>query len=402
MEYKLLFYQAASALPDGLTLADYEWEFYKDNAGKSILTAQLTDVTDGQVIAFDEASGQWVNTDQSGGGGGATVTVGTEEPADPETGDMWFDTTDDSFYIYDGSAFVENVGEPGADGLSAYEVAVLEGFVGTEAEWLESLVGPTGPKGDTGDTGATGPEGPAGVVAAESPITYDAETQTVGFDGTAVANLDPVDYIGFDTAAGVDPDPGQISWDADFETLQIGLDDKVNLQVGQEHVIRVKNASGTTAIDDGKVVMFAGATGDTVTVNPAVSDGTYEPDYLVGITTEPIAADGFGFVTQFGFVNQIKTDYTGWQLGSLLYVDPANPGELTITQPDAPAWRKPIAAVTRVQANSGRIFVRALPSTHMHDLDDAVIDTPVDGDFLTYDGTAWTNQSGVTWGQLAG
>lgn len=32
-------------------------------------------------------------------------------------------------------------GEPGADGKSAYEIAVSNGFVGTEAEWLESLKG---------------------------------------------------------------------------------------------------------------------------------------------------------------------------------------------------------------------------------------------------------------------
>lgn len=32
-------------------------------------------------------------------------------------------------------------GQPGADGASAYEIAVANGFVGTEAEWLESLRG---------------------------------------------------------------------------------------------------------------------------------------------------------------------------------------------------------------------------------------------------------------------
>ena len=35
----------------------------------------------------------------------------------------------------------------GLDGLSAYEVAVVEGFVGTEAAWLASLVGPAGSPG---------------------------------------------------------------------------------------------------------------------------------------------------------------------------------------------------------------------------------------------------------------
>lgn len=38
-------------------------------------------------------------------------------------------------------------GELGPTGLSAYEVALLEGFIGTEAEWLESLVGPQGATG---------------------------------------------------------------------------------------------------------------------------------------------------------------------------------------------------------------------------------------------------------------
>jgi len=370
MENKFLFYQAVSALPEGLSLSDYEWNFYKDNAGKQILTVTLTDVQDGQTLVYDEVSGQWVNG-AGGGGTGVNVTVGTVEPTDPATGDIWFDTTDDTLYLFDGTVFAASVG-------------------------------PVGPKGDTGDTGPAGPPGPTGVVAATLPITYDSETQTVGFDGTAVANLDPVNYIGFNTAAGVDPEPGQISWDADFETLMVGLDAHVNLQVGQEHVIRVKNQSNTTAIEDGKAVMVVGATGDTIVVSPASSNGSYEPSVLVGITTETIPADGFGFVTQFGFVNGIKTDYAGWQLGSLLYVDPASPGDLTHIQPAAPAWRAPIAAVTRLQQSSGRILVRAIPSVHMHDLDDVVLTSPADGDFLLYNGTAWENRPTITWGDLSG
>lgn len=56
----------------------------------------------------------------------------------------------------------------GEDGDSAYQVAVKNGFTGTETEWLASLkgekgdTGPQGPKGATGATGATGPQGPAG------------------------------------------------------------------------------------------------------------------------------------------------------------------------------------------------------------------------------------------------
>lgn len=38
--------------------------------------------------------------------------------------------------------------ELGGRGYSAYEIAVQEGFEGTEEEWLASLVGPPGPQGD--------------------------------------------------------------------------------------------------------------------------------------------------------------------------------------------------------------------------------------------------------------
>lgn len=48
------------------------------------------------------------------------------------------------------------VGVAGADGKSAYQVAVDGGFVGNQAAWLASLVGPKGDKGDTGNAGAAG------------------------------------------------------------------------------------------------------------------------------------------------------------------------------------------------------------------------------------------------------
>ena len=56
-------------------------------------------------------------------------------------------------------------GTNGADGKSAYELAVENGFEGTEQEWLESLKGDTGaqgPKGDKGDPGEPGQKGDKG------------------------------------------------------------------------------------------------------------------------------------------------------------------------------------------------------------------------------------------------
>ena len=44
-------------------------------------------------------------------------------------------------------------GDKGDDGLSAYQIAVINGYKGSQTEWLASLVGETGLKGDKGNPG---------------------------------------------------------------------------------------------------------------------------------------------------------------------------------------------------------------------------------------------------------
>jgi hypothetical protein len=61
MENKLVFYQAASQLPAGLTLADYEYRFYADNAGKEILTVEIDTPLNGQVLKYNSSSDEWEN-----------------------------------------------------------------------------------------------------------------------------------------------------------------------------------------------------------------------------------------------------------------------------------------------------------------------------------------------------
>lgn len=213
-------------------------------------------------------------------------------------------------------------------------------------------------------------------------------------------NIDGYEVIRLNTDGNTANDPGEMGWDTDFETLAIVLNAGLTLHTGQDHLIRVKNNSGSVAIPRGSAVMFAGATGDTVKVSPAVSNGSVSNEYLVGITAEEIPADGFGFAMQYGSVTNIKTNYPSWALGSLLYVDPNNPGVLTITPPTAPAWHKPIAAVTRVNANSGRILVRANTGETLNELHNVYINGVANGDVIAYDAAnaRWTNQAGGTVG----
>jgi hypothetical protein len=77
-------------------------------------------------------------------------------------------------------------GADGQDGSSAYQVAVANGFVGTETAWLASLVGPTGAQGPAGATGPQGPEGPQGDPGPARPglLTVTGQPDnTLGIDG---------------------------------------------------------------------------------------------------------------------------------------------------------------------------------------------------------------------------
>ena len=70
-------------------------------------------------------------------------------------------------------------GAPGADGKSAYDIAVDNGFVGTEAEWLESLKGADGANGADGKDGTNGADGYTPVKGTDYWTTDDkAEIQS--------------------------------------------------------------------------------------------------------------------------------------------------------------------------------------------------------------------------------
>ena len=72
--------------------------------------------------------------------GFTTLTVSATSPVSPDEEDLWIDSSDYTLYVRQGSAWVE-VTQVGPQGLSAYQVAVENGFVGTESAWLASLEG---------------------------------------------------------------------------------------------------------------------------------------------------------------------------------------------------------------------------------------------------------------------
>ena len=74
-------------------------------------------------------------------------------------------------------------GKDGAAGKSAYQIAVANGFDGTEQAWLASLKGEKGDKGDTGAAGAKGEKGNTGATGAKGE---KGDKGDPGKDGTDV------------------------------------------------------------------------------------------------------------------------------------------------------------------------------------------------------------------------
>lgn len=82
-------------------------------------------------------------------------------------------------------------GVNGADGKSAYQSALDNGFVGTEAEWLASLQGLKGDKGEPGEQGLPGANGKDGQNGQDGKSTYQIAVEN-GFTGTETEWLESI------------------------------------------------------------------------------------------------------------------------------------------------------------------------------------------------------------------
>jgi len=160
----------------------------------------------------------------------------------------------------------------------------------------------------------------------------------------------------------------------------------------------VKNETGSTILK-GKGVMAVGTDGNSghILIDEMIADGSVESKYFLGVLEEDIANGGFARVISFGQLDQFNT--TGqngetWDDGQILWCDPANPGDFTITEPDGPNVKIAAAFILNSSTN-GKIQIRVQANEGVHDLHDTKITSQVDGDVLVWDNTTgvWFNDS---------
>ena len=175
-----------------------------------------------------------------------------------------FSVSDSGTLLFDGSEIKGSSTTTGNDGKSAYEIAVDNGFIGTEAEWLESL------KGDKGEPGADGVTPNLTIGTVETlPSGSDATASITGSAGSPVLNLGiPKGADGYTPVKGTD------YWTADdIAEIQSYIDNKIRELIGSQPVSPILSSITATKTKTEYTVNDT-LNIDDITVTANYSDGS--------------------------------------------------------------------------------------------------------------------------------
>lgn len=263
----------------------------------------------------------------------------------------------------------------------------------TAAIGATGATGPSGgPTGSTGSTGATGAAGATGV----------GTQGATGATGVIPANL-TVDYIEFDSTYTSGVTQYQMAWNNTEGTIELGLKGgNVDLAVGQENVILVKNDEATSLVA-GEVVFISGANGVNLLVKRAQANGDPLSASTIGVVAEPIAVNGQGFVCTFGTVKNINTN--AFNNGDILYLSPTVAGGITNVKPSAPDHLVLVGFCQKKSAGAGQIFVEIQNGYELDELHNVQINsgTLANNDLLAYNTSTstWQNKTATNAGVAA-
>lgn len=196
--------------------------------------------------------------------------------------------------------------------------------------------------------------------------------------------------------------PGEVAWNDQEGTLDLGLLNGSVLQIGQEQPVLVKNKTGST-IPDGTPLRFVGTEGNSgrILVAPAIANGSYSSYYNFGAATQEIPNNNVGYATPFGKIRGIELDDDNtdlncnsevWGDSIILYLDASTPGCYTKVKPTGANQKIPFAAIISA-GNNGTMFVRPTLFAAIEDVSGVNIDTAnlEVGQFLRYQNNLWEN-----------
>lgn len=219
-----------------------------------------------------------------------------------------------------------------------------------------------------------------------------------------------VDSLVFNTNVTVIDSTAKMYWDANSETISVGVDGGAVYQLGEELFYPlVINKSGATILN-GQLVMVDTATlvtGDHVRIILARNGATYPSNYIMGVATTDIPNDSTGLVTWFGYVREVKhadIAQTGITLvpGNILYASATEPGRYTNVAPTTPAHKSTIALVVRKPSdNNMTLLVRPWLAPRLADLSDVNTSSVTGLSVLRYNSTTGIWDASATPGIVA-
>ena len=201
--------------------------------------------------------------------------------------------------------------------------------------------------------------------------------------------------INFDVSASPSAvSPGTLYWNSEENTLDLGMSDDVLHSIGMKLFMPpTKNNSGVD-IPKGSFVMATGAQGERITIAKAVTDGSVDPEYMIGFAAQNIEnGSETGLVVINGTITNVNTQ--GWPVGTTLYPNSASAGTLSASAGEAPDIRTPVAIVLREHQNSGRIYARMINSHKFGEEADVKLTSLSNGDIAIYNSASslWMNES---------
>lgn len=382
----------------------------------------LTGLQAGNTIVWNETSQTWFPGAASGGTGGGNYTISDTPPVGPSAGDVWFSSTDGRSYIYyadgDSAQWIEiggvagpqgppgpqgSAGADGIDGDSGYQVAVDNGFVGTEQEWLDSLVGPQGPQGiqgiqgETGATGDTGPAGADGLDGADGDSAYEVAV-TNGFVGTEAAWLNSL--IGEQGSQGPQGIPGETGLQGETGPAGPGLAaggttgqiaaKASNSDYDTEWVTPVYDLANLTdtnvgSVADGDALVYDSATGKWI---PGDAGGKFTVS-----DTAPVAPENgdtwFNSSNGKTFIYYVDVDSSQWvEIASAVGPELAV-GDLSNVVITSPSTGQALTFDGTQWVNSTLVD----PPVTLTELTDTTLSSPQNGEVLKYNGSQWINDT---------
>lgn len=176
---------------------------------------------------------------------------------------------------------------------------------------------------------------------------------------------------------------GRVQWNTEDGTLEYGLPGgTVVLQMGQEHVMRVRNISGDP-ITNGSIVYVTGATDSRLTVDLADAS-SFVTFGALGLATETIGHNSNGYITTRGLVRGVNTN--GLTPGAPLFLSATVPGAFTTTRPLAPNFTVGIGAVVKAHTSEGSVLSTITFVPRLIGLSDVELALPaVQGQLLRWD-----------------